>query len=154
MHAQDCLAAFQVGIADDHLAVETSRPQQRRIEDVLPVGRGEYDDPLVGGEAVHLDEQLVEGLLALLMAERAAAAAAAHRIELVDEDDARLVAPRVLEQLADAGGAHAGVHLDEVGTARKHERHARLSGYRARQQRLACTRRPDQQHAFRDAPAN
>ena len=52
-------------------------------------------------EAVHLDEQLIERLLALFVAERVAAAIAADGIELVDEDDARLVAPRFLEQLAD-----------------------------------------------------
>ena len=60
------------------------------------------DDALVAGEAVHLDEQLVQRLLALFVAERVAAAAAADGVELVDEDDAGLVAARVLEQLADA----------------------------------------------------
>ena len=64
------------------------------------------------------------------------------------------MAPRVLEQLADARGADAGVHLDEVGAAREQERHARLAGDRARQQRLAGAGRPDQQHAFRDAAAD
>ena len=44
--------------------------------------------PCVRREAVHLDEQLVERLLALLVAERVAAAAAADGVELVDEDDA------------------------------------------------------------------
>ena len=110
--------------------------------------------PEVGGEAVHLDEQLVQRLLALLVAERAAAAAPADRVELVDEHDARLVAPRILEQLADARGADAGIHLDEVGAAREHERHARLPRNGARQQRLARAGRPDEQHALRDAAAN
>ena len=77
-------------------------------------------------EAVHLDEQLVERLLALFVAERVAAAAAAHGVELVDEDDARLVAARFLEQLAHARRADAGVHLDEVGAARRDERARRL----------------------------
>ena len=48
--------------------------------------------PRVDFEAVHLDEQLVQRLLALFVAERAAAAAAADGVELVDEDDAGLVA--------------------------------------------------------------
>ena len=77
------------GAADRHLAIEAARPQQRRIEDVGTVGRRDDDDALVRREAVHLDEQLVERLLALLVAERVAAAAAADRVELVDEDDAR-----------------------------------------------------------------
>ena len=53
-------------------------------------------------EAVHLDEELVQGLLTLFVTERVAATIPADGVELVDEDDARLVAPRFLEQFADA----------------------------------------------------
>jgi hypothetical protein len=46
--------------------------------------------PVVGFEAVHLDQELVEGLLALVVAAaEARAAMTAHGIDLVDEDDAR-----------------------------------------------------------------
>ena len=62
------------------------------------VGRGDDDDAVGLGEAVHLDEELVERLLALFVAQRVAAAIAADGVELVDEDDAGLVAARVAEQ--------------------------------------------------------
>ena len=62
--------------------------------------------------------------------------------------------PRVLEQLADARRADAGVHLDEIGAAREQERHLRLARDRPREQRLAGARRSDEQHAFRDASAD
>ena len=88
------------------------------------------------------------------MTQRVAAAGAADGIELVDEDDARAVAPCVLEELPDARGADAGVHLDEVGSAREEKRHLRFARDRPREQRLAGSRRPDEQHAFRDAPAD
>ena len=114
MHAQDLFAPLQIGIADGDLAIEAARPQQRRIEDVGAVG-GRHDHDAVGsGEAVHLDEQLVERLLALFMAERVAAAIASDGIELVDEDDARLVTASLAKQLADARGADAGIHFDEL----------------------------------------
>ena len=106
------------------------------------------DDAAVRREAVHLDEQLVERLLALLVAQRVAAPRAADRVELVDEDDAARVARRVLEEPPHARRADAGVHLDEVRAAREQERHARLAGNRPRQQRLAGAGRPDQQHPF------
>ena len=64
------------------------------------------------------------------------------------------MAARVLEQLADARGADAGVHLDEVRAAGEQERHPRLAGNRARQQRLAGARRADEQHALRNAAAD
>ena len=90
--AKDRLAAPEVRVAHGDLAIEPAGAEQRRIEDVLAVGRGDDDDALVTLEAVHLDEQLVERLLALFVAERVAAAAAADGVELVDEDDAGAVA--------------------------------------------------------------
>ena len=152
--AENLLAAFHVGRADGHLPIETARTQQRRIENVRPVGRGDDDDALVRGKAVHLDEQLIQRLLALFVAERVAAAAPADRVELVDEDDARVVAARVLEELADSRRADARVHLDEVRTAGEQKRDLRFAGHRARQQRLAGSRRPDEQHALGNAAAD
>ena len=153
VHAEDRFAPLQVGIADRHLPIEAAGAQQRRIEDVLPVGRGDDDDAGVAFEAVHLDEQLVERLLALFVAQRVAAAAAADGVELVDEDDAGAVAAGLLEQPAHARRADAGVHLDEVGAAGEEERHARFTGDRARQQRLAGSRGADEQHALGDPAA-
>jgi hypothetical protein len=51
-----------------HAPVETSRSQQRRVEDLGPVGRGQHDDRLHALEAVHFGEDLVERLLALVIA--------------------------------------------------------------------------------------
>ena len=110
--------------------------------------------PWCGLEAVHLDEQLVERLFALFVAERVAAAAAAHGVELVDEDDARRVAACVLEQPPHARGADARIHFDEVRAAREEERHARFTRDRSREQRLAGPGRADEQHALRDVPAD
>ena len=59
------------------LAVEAARTQQRRVEDVGPVGGGHHDDAEVGLEAVHLDQQLVQRLLALVVAAAQAGAAVA-----------------------------------------------------------------------------
>ncbi len=100
---EDLLAALDVGARHDDLAVEAARAQQRRIEHVGAVGRGDDDDALVRLEAVHLDEQLVERLLALVIAvAEAGAAMAADRVDLVDEDDAGRVLLRLLEHVADA----------------------------------------------------
>ena len=58
VQAEDFEAAVDVGHVDGHLTVEAARPQQRRVEDVGPVGRGEHDEAGVAAEAVHLDQQL------------------------------------------------------------------------------------------------
>ena len=64
---EDAFAALDVGTIDDDAAIEAARTQQRRIEHVGTVGRGHQDDAFVRLEAVHLDEQLVERLLALVV---------------------------------------------------------------------------------------
>jgi hypothetical protein len=105
-------------------------------------------------EAVHLDQQLVQRLLALFMAEGVPAAIPADRVELVDEDDAGLVTAGVAEQPAHARGANAGVHFDEVGAARGNKWHGGLASHRPREQRLAGARRTHEQDAARDPAAN
>ena len=133
MQAQDLLAAADVGQRHHHLAIEAARPQQRRVQHVGTVGRRDDDDALVPLEAVHLDEQLVQGLLALVVAAtETGAALAADGVDLVDEDDAGGGFLGLLEQVAHARGAHAHEHLDEVGAGDEEERHPRLAGDGAR----------------------
>ena len=103
VHLQDVLAADHVRVRHHHLAVEAAGAQQRRIEHVGPVGGGDQDDAFVGLEAVHLDQQLVERLLALVIAAaEAGAAMAADRVDFVDEDDAGRVLLGLLEHVAHA----------------------------------------------------
>ena len=151
---EDLLAALAVGAVDDDLAVEAARPQQRRVEDVGPVGGGDQDDVVLHLEAVHLDEQLVQRLLALVVAAaHAGAAVAADGVDLVHEDDAGGVLLRLLEEVADAAGADADEHLDEVRAGDREERDAGLAGDRAGEQRLAGAGRAVEQHALRDPGA-
>ncbi len=129
-------------------------PQERRVEDVGSVGRGDDDDVRVRVEAVHLDEDLVEGLLALVVAAtEAGAALATDRVDLVDEDDARRVALGLVEQVADARCADADEHLDELGARDREERHAGLTRDCAGHERLAGAGRSDEKHASRDPRA-
>ena len=90
VHLEDLAAADAVGPVDDDLPVEAARAQQRRVEDVGPVRGRDQDDVVLQLEAVHLDEQLVERLLALVVAAaEARAAVPADGVDLVHEDDAR-----------------------------------------------------------------
>ena len=110
--------------------------------------------PCALAEAVHLDQQLVQRLLALVVAAaEAGAALAADRVDLVDEDDARAVLLGLLEHVAHPGGADADEHLDEVRTGDREERHAGLTRDSARQQRLAGAGRAVEQHALGDLGA-
>src|SRR5207253_1108450 len=139
---------------DSHLSIEAARPQQRGIENVRPIRRGDDHNALVLSEPVHLDQQLVERLLPLFMAQRVAAPASADGVQLVDEHDAGWVTARVTEQLSNPGGADAGVHLDEVRAAREEKRHFGFPGDRTGEKRLARTRLPDEEDALGYAAAN
>ena len=149
------LAAADVGQADIHAAVEAAGAGQGVVEDVVTVRGGHYDDALVVREAVHLDEQLVEGLLALVVsAAEAGAALAADGVYLVYEDDGRGHLLGLVEEVAHAGGADADIELHEVGAGYRQELHARLAGDGLGYERLACARRADEQHALGYARAH
>ena len=142
----------QVGRLDEDLPVEAAGPEQRRIEILEPVRRGHHDHLVARPEAVELDEQLVQRLI-LLAVERVAAARAADGVELVDEDDRGRVLARLLEELADAGGAEAGEHLDERRGALRVEARAGLVRDRLGGERLAGAGRAVEQDALRHARA-
>ena len=154
MHAQNFFAALHVRPRHHHAPVKAARPQQRRIEHVRPVGGRDQDHAFVRFEAVHFHEQRVQRLLALVVpAAQACAAVAADGVNFVNEDDAGRVLLALLEKIAHAARAHADEHLDEVRTGNREERNIGFAGNRARKQRLARARRPDEQHALGNAPA-
>ena len=143
-----------VGVVEGHLTVEAAGPEKGGIEDVGAVGGGEDDDVDAGVEAVHLDENLVQGLLALVVsAAETGSAVPAYGVDLVDEDDAGRVAFCLLEQVANAGSAYADEHFHKLRAAYGEERHAGLSRDGTGKERLSCAGRSDEQDASRDARA-
>src|SRR5438309_1431403 len=106
VHPQDALAAFEVGTVHDDLPVEAARTQQRRVEDVGTVGRGDEDDATLDVETVHLDEQLVQRLLALVVATtQTSTSVPADGVDLVDEDDGRRIGLRLLKEITNPARA-------------------------------------------------
>ena len=155
VHLQNRLTSGKVRRFHCNLAVESTGAQQGGIEHIGTVRGGNHDEARVVLETIHLNEQLVEGLLALVHATvGAVATAATHCINLIDEDDGRGVLLRFVEQVTHAGGAEAHEHLHEVRASHRIERHACLACDCTRQQRLAGSRRAIQQHATRDASAD
>ena len=150
MDLEDLQPASAVGRLHRDPAVEPAWAEQRGIEDLGPVGRAEHDDGLVRLEPVHLGQDLVERLLALVVGARdprRTLPRAADRVELVDEDDRRRRLLGLGEQVANARRADADDRLDELRGGDREERGVGLAGDRPRQQRLAGSRRPEQEHA-------
>src|SRR5205085_10554336 len=120
------------------LAIEASRPEQRLVELFEQVRRRDHHYVFGRAEAIELDQQLVERLVAL--ARDVKAAVPADRVELIDEHDRGRLLARGSEQTPNAGGADADEHLNERGGRLREERGARLMGNRLGQQRLAGAR--------------
>ena len=103
---------------NDNPAVEAPGPKQGRVEHVRPVGGGDQDDPFIALETVHLDQELVQGLLPFVVtAAQAGAPMPPHRVNLVDEDDAGGVFFPLLEQVADPRGPDAHEHFNKIRAA-------------------------------------
>lgn len=148
---EDLQTALHVRAVDRDLAVEAAGAQEGRVEDVGPVRRGDENHTALDVEAVHLDKQLVQRLLALVVtAAEAGAAMAADRVDLVDEDDRRGVRLGLLEEVTDSGGTDTDEHLDEVGTRDRVEGDTGLARDGAREQGLAGAGRAVQQYALGD----
>ena len=118
MYLQDGLSSSHVRVVQGNASVEAAWAQQGRIEDVGAVRRCENDDVDARVETVHFDEDLIQGLLALVVAAaEACAAVPAYCIDLIDEHDTWGVALGLLEQVADARRADAHEHFHELRAA-------------------------------------
>src|SRR5581483_6907189 len=91
--------------------------------------------------------------LVLLAVEPVPGTRLADGVELVDEHDRGRVLPRLLEELADTGGAEARKHLHERRCALCIEARAGLVGDGLRGERLPRPRRAVEEDSLRDARA-
>src|SRR5574337_1445696 len=126
MHLEDLLPTLDIGAIEGHLSVETPGPEQGWIEDLRTVRRGHDDHALVRVEAIHLHQQLVEGLLAFIVsADRVEPTSLSERIQLIDEDDAGRFFLSLGEEVAYTSRPDPYEHLDEIRSAQAEEWHRR-----------------------------
>ena len=150
VNLENRLPAVQVGSIHHHLAIETTRAQQGRVENLRTVGGAHDDHTGAGVETVHLYEQLVQGLLPLVMtADRVEPPHLPQSIELVDEDDAGRLALSLCKEIPHPGGSNPHEHLDELRTGDNKERDSRFPGNRLGQQGLSGARCSHQKYSLR-----
>ena len=150
MDPQNFFPAFNIGEINRDLAIESAGAEQRRIKDIGPVGSRDNDDTFLGIESVHLHEERIECLLALIMtAANPVAAVPTDRVNFVDENNAGRAFLALFEHIPDPAGADTDEHLHEIGTANREERDIGFAGNGAREEGFTRARRSDQQDAFR-----
>mmetsp|Transcript_7684 Transcript_7684/g.13381 ORF Transcript_7684/g.13381 Transcript_7684/m.13381 type:complete len:294 (-) Transcript_7684:2466-3347(-) len=152
---QNLLAALDIWQAHGHASVETSWPQERIVQDVGSVCGSDDDDTAVAFKAVHLCQNLVQSLLSLIVStSHAGSSLTSNSIDLINEDNAWGLLLGLLEDVSHSRGSNAHKQLDELGSRRLDERHARFAGQRLCHQRLSCARRSSQQDSPRDLCAH
>ena len=115
VNSQNLFAAADVRQGHIDLAVKAARAQQGGVQNVRAVGGSHHDHADVGFKSIHLDQHLVQGLFALVIAAtQAGAALAADCVDLINEDDARRVFLGVLKHVAHTGRADTDEHFNEV----------------------------------------
>src|SRR5690606_15138599 len=132
----------------DHLAVKPARTQQSRVQYVRTVGSGNHNHTFTTLETIHFHQQLVQGLLTLIVpATQASAPMATHSVDLVDKNNTGRLFLGLLKHVAHTGGTHTHKHFHEVRAGNREEGHLRLAGNGFSQKRLTGTGRADHQHA-------
>ena len=151
MDLEDGLSALYVGKIDIDLSVKTAGAQQSAVKDIGTVGRRHDDNALVRLKTVHLNKDLVEGLLSLVVpSAESRSPLATHGVDLIDEDDAGLIAFCHIKEVAYTRCADADVHFHEVRAAHREEGHARLPRDRLCKQRFTRSGRAYKQHTLGD----
>ena len=133
MHLQNIDTTLEVRLLHDDTTIETTRTKQRRIENLRTVRRAHDHDALRRIEAIHLGQQLIQGLLTLLVSTEAGISRLTDGIDLIDEDDAWCRLCRLLEQITHTARTDADEHLDEIRTGQTVERHLCLAGHGLRE---------------------
>src|SRR5260221_11443074 len=97
------------------------------VMDEDPVSGRHYDHRRARIEPIEFYEQLVERLVAFVVACDAHGAFASHGIDFIQEDDARGRLSSLVKEIAHATGANSHKHFYEFRSAHAKERHARFT---------------------------
>src|SRR4051812_39659809 len=108
MDFQNCLATADIGQIDHDLTIKSSGAEQGRVKDIRPVRGSDDDDAFLSIKAVHLNQQRIKRLLAFVVATaEAMTAAAANRVDFVNENQTGRILARLFKHVADAACANA-----------------------------------------------
>src|SRR5258708_29246218 len=106
MYAENLFAAANIRKRHYNAAIKASWPQQRGIKHVWAVRGSNQDYAFVRFKAIHLHQELVQRLFALIVsAAKSGAAMASDTVNFVNEDDARSIFLALFKQIADTACA-------------------------------------------------
>src|SRR5581483_5806554 len=112
MHGKDSFSTTNVGFIQHDTAIKASRAQKCRVKHVGPVGGCDDDDIGMFIKTIHLDEQLVQSLLSLIIAAHPGIITlATNGIDLVNKHNAGSMLFGLFEEVAHACCTNTHKHL-------------------------------------------
>ena len=151
VYLQNVGTTLDIRTVNHNLAVKAARTQQCRVQNIRTVCGGNHDNAFISTKAIHLYQQLVQGLLSFIVATaKSGTTLTADSINLVNKDDAGSTLFSLVKQITYAGCAYADKHLHKIGARNAEEGYACLAGNSLSQQGFTCTRRSVQKHTLRN----
>ena len=151
---ENLLATTNIRQTNHNLTVKTTWTQERRVQHVRTVSGGNHNDAVIHLKAVHLNQQLVKGLLTLIMtAAHTVTTVTTDSINFIDEDNARRVLFSLLKHVTNTAGTNTHEHFNEVRTGNRKKRNLGFTSNRLGDQSFTGPRRANHQHTTRDSTA-
>src|SRR6266540_3089123 len=99
MHLEDVQPSLYIWTRYIYVAVKATRTSQGWVEHIRSIGGGYNDHSLGRGETIHLDQQLVKGLILFhFTASAAGVTLPSDGVDLVNENNAGRFGARLFEQ--------------------------------------------------------
>lgn len=134
------------GLANETYQLQSSQPKQKTDE---PVGGHQYFDVSSWVETVQLIDQLQHRSLHFIITSSSIIESrSTNGINLIEENDTRLLTPRHLEQLTDHTRTLTDILLDELGTNDTDEGSVCAVGYSTGTEGLAGTWGPEKENTL------
>ena len=116
VHVKNGFPFLEVRHVHIDLPVKTTSTHEGAVQNVSPVGGRQNDDTTVCAKSIHLRQQLVEGVFALIIGAHAGifAPGSTNGINFVNEHNARTLVFGLLEQIADTACPHTHEHFHEI----------------------------------------
>ena len=127
MNVDNGPTGFRVGITNENIFVHATWSHERRVQEIHTVGRTNHKNTVGMLEPVQINQQLVQCLILLWIGtHHVVTTFASQRINLVNENNTRLVFFGQFEQLAYACGADPHIFLGKFATRNRDKRHVEL----------------------------
>ena len=151
MNREDLLTAKSIGKTHLNPSIEAAWSCQRRIQNINSVGGCQENHAGVFSEAIHLREQLIQGLLTLVIATaNAGTALTTDGIDLIDEHDAGRLLLGFFEQITNPAGSDTHKQLNKFRRRHREKWDLGLPGNGSGQQRFSGSRWSDQKNTTWD----